>query len=269
MTRKKFIALTAIVSAVAIAIPFMCSESLSVTPYSLHSDKVTAPVKIAFISDLHNTLYGKDMSELADSVDRFSPDVVILGGDFFNYVWGEENSVRFAEIVSDRYPCFYTLGNHEFKRGQQDIIKKEMSAMGINVLDGKYADIAGIRIHGIDGGSFREQLGNCTSAIAADRYNILINHAPEEYPKLSGLGFDLILSGHAHGGQWRFPPFLPNGVFCPGEGLFPHYTGGVYSENSSMMIVSRGLQRCPRDLIIPRIFNRPEIIFITLDAGQK
>ena len=268
MTRKKFIILSAIVSAFAIALPFVCSEKLEESSYSLSTDKLSSSAKIAFISDLHNTLYGRDMSEITSSLERFRPDIVLLGGDFFDYVWGEPNSVKLAELLSENYPCFYALGNHEFKRGQQDIIKKEMSALGIKVLDGKYADAAvgdsTIRIHGIDGGSYKEQLSACTDAILPDAFNILLNHYPEEFPELSRLGFDLILSGHAHGGQWRFPPILPNGVISPGEGIFPYYTGGLYSENGSRMLVSRGLQRCPRDIIIPRVFNRPEIVLITI-----
>ena len=268
MTRKKFIIISALVSAFALALPFVCNEKLEESFYSLTTDKLSSPARIAFISDLHNTLYGRDMSEITSSLERFKPDIVLLGGDFFDYVWGEPNSVRLARILPERYPCFYALGNHEFKRSQQDIIKKEMSALGITVLDGKFADFrtgeSTIRIHGIDGGFYKEQLKTCVNAILPDAYNILLNHYPEEFPELSKLGFDLILSGHAHGGQWRFPPVLPNGVISPGEGIFPHYTGGLYYENGSQMLVSRGLQRCPRDIIIPRVFNRPEIVFITI-----
>ncbi|MBQ9482822.1 MAG: metallophosphoesterase [Ruminiclostridium sp.] len=269
MTRKKFIIFSAIVSAFALALPFVCNEQLTETHYTLHSEKVREPIKIAFISDLHNTKYGRDMSELINSVDHFSPDVVILGGDFFDMTWSESNSLVFATDIRTKYPCYYSLGNHEFKKtGESDNIKTGMFKLGINVLDGKYADIKvkgdTVRIHGIDGGSYRDQLDACKRSILPDAYNILVNHYPEEFPRMSTLGFDLILSGHAHGGQWRFPLLLPNGVISPGEGLFPHYTGGLYTENGSQMIVSRGLARCPRDILIPRIFNRPEIVFITI-----
>ena len=268
MTRKKFILVSAIVSAVALALPFICNEKLETSYYEFHTDKPVPELKIAFISDLHNTLYGKDMCEITDNLKSFAPDVVILGGDFFDFEWDEPNSVRFAKYLSVRYPCFYALGNHEFKCGQQDIIKRGMSELGITVLDGKYSDIkvggSTVRIHGIEGCSYREQVKACTEAILPDAYNILINHFPEEFPQVSGLGFDLILSGHAHGGQWRIPLLLPNGVFSTGEGLFPHYTGGVYVENGSQMLVSRGLQRCLRDIVIPRVLNRPELVFITI-----
>ena len=269
MTRKKHIILSAIVSAVVVAIPFVCSESLTETHYTVRSEKLSSDIKLAFISDLHNTKYGSGMSELIRSVERFAPDAVILGGDFFDAQWAESNSLAFADEIRKHYPCFYSLGNHEFNLGEQDAVKTGMSKLGITVLDGKYSDItvkgSTIRIHGIDGSAYSKQLESCANAIAKGSFNLLINHYPEEFPSLSEYGFDLILSGHAHGGQWRLPPFI-NGLYAPGEGLFPKYAGGLYIENGSQMIVSRGLQRCIRDLVIPRIFNRPESVYITLKS---
>ena len=270
MTRKKFIVLSAVVSALIIAIPFVCNESLSEVYYSISTDKVSFPVKIAFFSDLHSTLYGAGMSELVDSADRFAPDAVIFGGDLFDFRWGEENSVTFVKKLVAKYPCFYSVGNHEFHNGlqEEELIKSEMSKLGVIVLDGGFSDISAngstIRIHGIDGGDYTDQLENCISGISDDLYSILINHYPYQYPWLSLENFDLILSGHAHGGQWRFPPFI-NGIYAPGEGILPKYAGGEYLENGTRMIVSRGLQRCLRDFIIPRIFNRPEAVYITIE----
>ena len=262
MSRRRFIIITAVITAVLIAIPFACNEKLTETFYTVKTDKVTSEVKLAFISDLHNTAYGQDMSELIESVHRFAPDFVIFGGDLFDSEWGEEKSVIFVKELVKKYPCLYSIGNHEMQK-DAELIKAEMRKLGVTVLDGQYTDIAGIRVHGIDGGSSAEQLKACEAALSPDRFSLLINHYPEEFPKLSGYGFDLILSGHAHGGQLRLPPFI-NGVYAPGEGLFPKFAGGEYFSDGSEMIVSRGLQRCPRDLIIPRIFNRPEAVYITI-----
>ena len=70
------------------------------------------------------------------------------------------------------------------------------------------------------------------------------------------LPIDLTLSGHAHGGQWRF---FGRGVFSPGQGLFPKYTSGMY--DGGRFIVGRGLGN---PIIIPRIFNSPEVLVIRL-----
>ena len=70
-----------------------------------------------------------------------------------------------------------------------------------------------------------------------------------------------MLCGHAHGGQWRIPGIL-NGLYCPGEGLFPEYAGGLYEKDGTVMIVSRGLAK--ESNIVPRIFNRPELVIIDI-----
>ena len=91
---------------------------------------------------------------------------------------------------------------------------------------------------------------------------MLLCHFPEDIDYYRSFGkFDLILSGHAHGGQWRLP-FSQNGLFSPGEGLFPKYSGGRFDFDDCTMIVSRGLARIKT--VIPRIFNNPELVVIDL-----
>ena len=266
MTRRKFVILSALISAVVIALPFVCNETLQETYYTVRSEKVSSPMKIAFISDLHSSFYGKDMCELEDSVDAFSPDIVVFGGDLFDKVWGEENSVTLVKKLVAKYDCYYSVGNHEIRTGYDPLklVKSEMRNAGVTVLDGQYTDIGDIRLSGIDGWIYADQLDPCIASISPDKFNILIDHFPEEFPRLSKEGFDLILSGHAHGGQIRLPLILPNGLYSPGEGLFPKYTGGEYFMDGSEMIVSRGLFRKMLDLIAPRVFNRPEVVYITV-----
>lgn len=269
MTRKKFILLSAILSAVLIGIPFACNETLSVSDYKVFSGKLDGIVKLAFISDVHNTPYGRNMNGLVNAVRQYAPDAVIFGGDLFDDEWGEPNSVLLVKRLVELYPCFYSLGNHEFHMYDEGaaLIKNEMRSLGVHVLDGRSFDLTAngstVRIHGIDGVSSADQLKRCRSLISPDMPNILINHYPEEFPMLSTMGFDLVLSGHAHGGQIRIPPFI-KGVFAPGQGFFPRFTSGAYYRGGSEMIVSRGLQRSPRDLIVPRVFNRPEIVFVEI-----
>ena len=91
-------------------------------------------------------------------------------------------------------------------------------------------------------------------------FTVLLAHRPELVDEYQELGFDLVFSGHAHGGQFRFP-FI-KGSYAPGQGIFPTYTSGAYKEGETTMIVNRGLGNS----IIPiRIGNRPEIIVVTLE----
>ena len=95
-----------------------------------------------------------------------------------------------------------------------------------------------------------------------ESFNILLIHHPEFPHRYAELGFDLVLCGHAHGGQWRIPGIL-NGIYAPGQGIFPEYAGGLYEYNEkTTMIVSRGLAR--ESNAIPRIFNRPELVIIDI-----
>lgn len=273
MTRRRFIILSALLSAFIIAVPFACNESLSVSHYTVFSGKLSGDVRLAFVSDVHNTLYGRNMDELVGAIAELKPDAVVIGGDLFDNEWGEPNSVLLVERLTKMYPCFYSLGNHEFHRYDTgaEQIKREMRARGVYVLDGRTYDLTAngstVRIHGIDGISSADQLKYCREMISPDMPNIMIDHYPEEFPKLSTMGFDLILSGHAHGGQVRIPPFI-KGLYAPGQGFFPKYTSGEYYRGGSEMIVSRGLQRCLRDIIIPRVFNRPELVCITI-CGER
>ena len=92
-------------------------------------------------------------------------------------------------------------------------------------------------------------------------FNILLIHRPEEIEHYAEMGFDLVLCGHAHGGQWRIPGIL-NGFYTPDQGLFPEYAGGIYKVGETTMIVSRGLAK--ESNIVPRIFNRPELVIIDI-----
>ena len=90
-------------------------------------------------------------------------------------------------------------------------------------------------------------------------YSILLSHRPEYYETYKKYGYDLVLSGHAHGGQWRIPGIL-NGLYAPHQGLFPDYAGGAYDYPGGTLVVSRGLDRW--GIKLPRIFNRPELVII-------
>lgn len=109
--------------------------------------------------------------------------------------------------------------------------------------------------------SIPNQLKDAAVASENGNYSILLAHRPELINTYLHYDFDLILSGHAHGGQWRLPGII-NGLFAPNQGFFPRYAGGQYKFDNSSMIVSRGLAR--ESTRIPRIFNRPELVMIEI-----
>ena len=129
-----------------------------------------------------------------------------------------------------------------------------------------------IRISGIDDPDtdryasrstpYAEQIKRLIASVDDGIFTILLSHRPERIEELLPLKPDLVLSGHAHGGQWRIPFILENGLLSPNQGLFPKYTNGEYFFGDMELIVSRGLAR--ESTAVPRVFNRPEIVVITL-----
>ncbi len=257
-------------------------NALKVVPYTLHAKGVAHPVRIALVTDLHSCDYGEDMRELLDALDAQVPDLVLLGGDIFDDVLPDDNTISFLKGISGRYPSYYVTGNHEYWCGAECFARK-MSALekyGIVRLSGETDTInlhgTQINICGVDDpyawnrkisylehseGSFEEQLAQVTSQSPNGSYSILLTHRPERLSMYSQYDFNLVLAGHAHGGQWRIPGIL-NGVYAPNQGIFPALAGGIYTQNGTTMIVSRGLAR--ESTRVPRIYNRPELVIIDL-----
>ncbi len=251
---------------------------LKTVHYKVGSPKINGSVRIAFISDLHNTLYGRGQSQIVGEVDKARPDIVIFGGDLADKTQSvlPGNAIILVRALAAKYPCFYTIGNHESSRGDSKRLKRIFSDMGVTVLEGsgKTIELNGskIEICGIydahtadydEQRGFVSQLDEVTD-IDSENYRILIAHFPEQIEEYLKGGFDMVLSGHAHGGQWAVPGLI-NGVFAPGQGLFPKYAGGLYTHGDTVHIVSRGLWKPSTPLAVPRIFVRPELVFITID----
>jgi len=91
------------------------------------------------------------------------------------------------------------------------------------------------------------------SAASPGDAHILLSHHPEHWPDIKEKKIDLMLSGHAHGGQWRV---FNHGVWCPGQGFWPRWTKGVYE---GRLVVSAGLSNTAH---VPRIFNPTEIVYL-------
>ena len=109
--------------------------------------------------------------------------------------------------------------------------------------------------------TFDQQLDALKAQAQEANFTILLTHRPELFERYVARGFDLVLCGHAHGGQWRIPGVL-NGLLAPNQGLFPPYAGGRYERGNTTMIVSRGLAK--ETTFVPRILNPPELVVVTI-----
>lgn len=262
--------------ALLFGISYAVNDDLLIVHYGVAAGKLSEVVRIALITDLHSCQYGEGESELITAVDSQEPDVVFLVGDIFDDELPHDNASTFINAVAQRYPCYYVSGNHEYWSKEVDEIKAMVREAGITILEGDCTqlEINGqyINICGVDDPAYigvqtmEEQLASAYEGAAASLQaangsgaTILLAHRPEKIDLYLQYDFDLILSGHAHGGQWRIPKLL-NGLAAPDQGVFPKYAGGRYDFDGSTMIVSRGLAR--ETTWIPRVFNRPELVII-------
>ena len=270
---KRFLIICAVI--LALVLPGLYNGMKTVT-YDIDSALVSSPVRIVLITDLHSCRYGKDEKKLTDAVISLEPDIILLGGDFFDDKLDSGNCESFLQTLNGRYPVYYVTGNHEYWSDSDKFWDDMQTLQDYGVIrlrgDMEILDIgdAQIAVCGIDDPhlfyqeddtDFTEELEAVTSAVPEDVFSILLTHRPELYEEYQGRGFDLVLAGHAHGGQWRVPGLI-NGLFAPDQGLFPQYAGGYYSGGDTPMIVSRGLAR--ESTLLPRLYNRPELVVIDI-----
>ncbi len=242
------------------------------------------PVRIALVSDTHNT----DPAPILRSLEKHRPAIIGIAGDILAghhrgdglIVQEEKNVLPLLRGCVDFAPTYFSIGNHEWMICDED--KDLIRSTGTNLLDNAREDvtiqnqrliIGGLSSDGYmvyqayrrnHSGRYPKYTGipergklntSWLDAFCAEPgYHILLSHHPEYYePFLKEKKIQLILSGHAHGGQWRI---FNHGIYTPGQGLWPKYTSGIHKN----MIISRGLANICH---IPRMNNPTEIVYIT------
>ena len=236
--------------------------------------------RIAQISDLHNTQFGKNNEKLLSMLRSAEPDIIVMTGDLIDCRDLDiPVSLSFAQEAAKIAPCYYVTGNHEARIGELPQLLDGLTAAGVTVLRNEKLQLFRqgdpITLMGVDDPTFivDYMTGDCrpvmTAALtdlmaAEENFTILLSHRPELFPLYREFGIDLTFSGHAHGGQFRLP--LVGGIIAPNQGFFPEYDAGVFSENGCSMVVSRGLGPS----IIPlRIGNRPELVITELHREER
>ena len=243
---------------------------LSVRNYSVESEKVDGTVRLILLTDLHSCAYGDGQRELLEAVEAQEPDLVLLCGDMVDDdpQMPEERGLAAVEALAQRYPTYYVTGNHEYWSGQAEELKELLRQRGAVVLEGERQRVTAagqtLLLCGVDDpevgeAQWRAQLEQVSAGLEGEEFTILLTHRPERTEDYEGRGFDLVLAGHAHGGQWRLPGLI-NGLFAPNQGLFPKFAGGLYDLNGTTLVVSRGLAR--ESTRVPRLFNPPELVVL-------
>lgn len=246
-------------------------ERLILRTYTVASPKLTAEVRLAVVTDFHSSDNADDVAAMVASC---APDVVLLVGDLFDDDTQNrptERTLSLMRRLSAQYPCYYVSGNHEAWTGEMDALYQQTAEAGVTVLrmSSGVLTVRGQRIAlcGIPdpyemvfsgAPDTEEQLRQAMENVDSADFTVLLAHRPELLAKYAQFPLDLVVSGHAHGGQVRIPGVL-NGLYAPNQGWFPKLAGGAYTQDGTTLIVSRGLAVRTR---LPRIFNRPEVVLV-------
>lgn len=234
---------------------------------------------IVQISDLHNKGFGTNQSQLLTEIENAKPNIIVVTGDLIDSNRTDVSiAMEFVNGAVKIAPVYYVSGNHEAWSGIYPDLITQLAQAGVVILDDKTVEIkkGGDKIEMIgvadpsftpssyaeDNSTYRlgEKLKTLTGS-NTESFKILLSHRPELINLYADNKIDLVFSGHAHGGQFRLP--IIGGLFSPGQGFLPKLTSGSYSVEDTTMIVSRGLGNSSIPI---RIFNRPEIITVTLQS---
>lgn len=254
--------------------------------------------RIAQVSDLHDKSFGRGNERLNDAIDAAAPDMVAITGDLIHdeTIKGALSMARHAASVAR---TVYVPGNHESYSARYDELLGDLAEAGVTVLrDAALPVWAGEPAQGIPGvlpgdamtadmvvlglddyaflpwderrdpeASVRRRMTSIAAkaGLGADGgmfpgpLRILLAHRPELFGTYADCGADLVLAGHAHGGQWRLP--LLGGLYAPSQGVVPKYAAGMHTKGGCTMVVSRGLGNSGFPL---RLNNHPELVVVTL-----
>lgn len=237
-------------------------------PYHQGEEKFNQPFKVIHLSDLHNARFGIQNRSLIKSVKASRPNLIAVTGDLVDsYFPNEQVGLEVMRELRMIAPVFYVSGNHE-ARGDYEELFRKLERLGIHIVhnrifrmrhEGKLLNIGGLVDPTLDR-HYEASILELGHSLKGQGFSLVLAHRPEYYHLYKQAGFNLVLSGHAHGGQWRIP-FL-GGIYAPDQGFLPKYTSGLYQAKTNL-IVSRGLGN---SLFPFRLNNRPQLIELTLES---
>ncbi|MGX7112757.1 metallophosphoesterase [Gemella cuniculi] len=231
--------------------------------------------RIAHVSDIHCAKIGISDLFFLEKLRKFSPDIIVITGDILdNYNNDMDIVYNILSQLSSITPCYFVSGNHELRLLKEyDELKKILKRLNITNLNNTKTYLTKgdekICLVGIEDYNFfkedelnhRENFKNMLSSLySKNEFNILLSHRPEKIDLYAKTNYNLVFSGHAHGGQWQLP-FI-GGIFSPSQGFFPKYIKGTYIQNKTTLVVSQGLGNSSFPI---RFNNQIELVLVTLN----
>lgn len=260
------------------------NDGLTVTHMEYENQKLgenDEGFRIVHVSDFHNKNFGRGQTKIIEKVREQKPDLVVITGDLIDSRrFHLETAMDFVRGILSFVPVCYVAGNHEVRCEAYRHICGALKSAGATVLENESLTISqgrgGIHLIGLpDPSSISGTQGDfepwvlekiketIKGEMRQGMLNILLIHRPELFETYAGCGVDLVFCGHAHGGQIRIP--AAGGLIAPNQGFFPPYTEGAHRSGDTTMVISRGIGN---SLAPQRLFNRPQLISITLRSGK-
>lgn len=245
---------------------------IATTTYNLKSDKITEDYTFAQISDYHSN--SRQSQKIIDITAASNPDYILLSGDILE---SDEMkpTLEFIKNLQAIAPVIYARGNHDDDYQTYTSFTQQLSEMGVIVLNSTNYEIDDLNFIGIEDFSganlfekteftqiYNDYIGQHKQLVNESKYNVLLAHRPNYLEAYSQLGVDLVVSGHAHGGQWQIP-FTDIGLVAPDEGFLPTHVHGLDSQGTTTQIISSGTSN-PYGPIFPRLFNPEEVVVINV-----
>lgn len=282
MRKKRLFAAITTLAILFIWCYYSSKYGLEVTNYVLSSPKLTAPIRVVQLTDLHNSEFGENNERLVRMVSQQHPDLILMTGDMLN---GREDETEIAASLVRRLtevaPVYFSYGNHEVTH--ERMFGRDLTALfeeaGATVLNRTYEDVTvngqAIRLGGIYGYCLPEKYYYSGEAKRweceylkkfqnTESYTVLLAHLPTCWIRNDNLDIwqiDCVVLGHEHGGQIRLP--LIGGLYAPDQGFFPGRSSGIYAsqDEKRVMVLSRGLGS---GVGVPRLNNVPEIVVVDI-----
>ncbi len=267
--RKISFRLGALVFILLIAFWAVNNFCIKVEKTTLLSEKITSPVRIVLVSDLHSSSFGKDNRIPKNLIKQQTPDLIFVLGDMYSRFESErpDKAIEFTTALTSFAPVYFVSGDHDY----QENYFKALEEGGVNVLNFEKSDITvnenEISIYGIRSEWFSPtfSLNNAFDPADEERLNILLAHCPYMDKFSSFENLDFVFSGDTHGGMIRLPFLGP--VYYNGS-IFPQityngkmYDKGLYDVDGTQLFVTSGVGNYPLPI---RFNNRPEIVVVDL-----
>lgn len=267
---------------VFIILVYISTNIIKVKRYTVNNSKLPKEfdgLKIVHISDVHSKIFGENNSGIVNRVLKINPDIVIMSGDIIDKREKDmEKFVSMYKTIYEKYPTYYSIGNHERNLGWKKYKKylKMLQSCGVHVIiNGSEKLIKNDNHIAINALKFRENMQpkvltkekeeefvsymrNKLRNLNTNDFNILIAHDSENFKMYKKLGVDLVFSGHVHGGLIRLGKIC---LLSPRRTFFPKYSYGKTTEENTTIITSSGMGKATLPI---RLFNRPEIVVATL-----